>query len=349
MADRRIAERIESTDESNDSFNKQIGVRNIWDGAPPMEAETSGIRARGLPVSTPEEEEMPLHDSGTAGVHIEEPSRTHTQMSDMERMILMMQTSISAEFRAAIEKIEAARAEDRAAIGADIRASSEKTKAAIQSLRKEAKEAREETKAEIQEVKNTIRAEIKELKEENLRMYQEARAESRRVEAEIQDIKKNFNTEVTNIRGEGERMRTKMKENSEALSELKVEVTNNKQTFVTKTQNLSESINHISNELHGEMKTTQEETIKVIQHHSEMEEQVRRLEEDKKKKLEEMTREQESLWRRINEVDGCGIHKVHTTDRAKEVTFNGIDIHPMEFLRELTELNELYHRPDDTM
>lgn len=293
MADHNVAERVESTEESIESPNNQLGLRDIWEDVPQIEAGTSGIRGRGLPVSTPEEVAY------TSTERSEEFPTTPAPLSDLERIIMMMQ-GMREEFRASIYSLEA------------------------------------KTDAAQEEIKNTIKEEINELKKENLRMHKEARADMKRIEAELHKEMHDIRTEVKVIQEGASQMRDKVDENSTSITKLRMEVTNN----VTQTQGfLNESIHRINAELRGEMKTTQEETIKVIRQQHENEE---------KKRIEEMTREQEILQRRVNEVEGRGVYKLHATDITKEVTFNGHDHFPMEFLRELTELQERYHLKEDT-
>lgn len=60
-----------------------------------------------------------------------------------------------------------------------------------------------------------------------------------------------------------------------------------------------------------------------------------------------MANEDDLLRRIINEVEGRSTQRGNTPDIAKDVTFNGVDNYPKEFLRELKEIKELYYNSED--
>lgn len=222
---------------------------------------------------------------------------------------------------------------------------------AIKSLREDNAKTREETKVAIQEVRMAIQEEMKELREENARMHEETKKEIRQIEAdlraEMQEMRRDFSAEIKIIQQENERSNEEMKENREEITRLKVEVANNNQKIITNTQKLSENLNRINTELRSEIKSNKEETSKVKKHQEEIENQVKQMGVEKKKRIDEMKEEHEQLKRRILEVEGRPTHRGNTLDIARDVTFNGIDSYPMEFLKELREIKEEYYSNED--
>lgn len=60
-----------------------------------------------------------------------------------------------------------------------------------------------------------------------------------------------------------------------------------------------------------------------------------------------MNQHQEQLRRRVSEIETHPTGRIVTNDSIKEVTFDGRDGYPIEFLKELKEIKELYYETDD--
>lgn len=197
----------------------------------------------------------------------------------------------------------------------------------------------------------SLKAELREFREENLKMHQETREELRKTEKELrtemQQIREELKAETKIVKEDGEKTRQEMEENKEAIKSLRGEVNKNRQQLTTNTNNLSDNLNRINSELRSEVRLTSEETTKVKKNQEEIEEHVKRLEEEKKRRIDEIKKNQDQLTRRINEVEGRPLNRVTATDVCKDVNFNGSDCYPMEFLKEIKEIKQLYYTDDD--
>lgn len=198
-----------------------------------------------------------------------------------------------------------------------------------QQLKEEIQKQNEERKRENQ----AIREEIKETRRENLRMIQEIRSE--------------IKVDMGIIKEEGEKTRAEVKENREAINNLKAEVATNKQQLVTNTNNLSENLNRINTELRSEIRANKEETKNVRKTQGEIGEQVKKMEEEKKRRIDEIRATQEQITRRVNEIEARPNNRAVNAECNRDVTFNGIDSYPMEFLKELKDIKEAYYAEDD--
>lgn len=312
---------VAATNDSIDSFevNNQLGIEGIFDDIPPIDASNSRTGARGRSGRSQEEEqEIQQRNPEASETGARGPEQSAPQMSELERILMLLQ---------------------------NITEENQKT-------REDNRITREENRAAIQEIKAAIREEIKELREENARMHQETRDGMRRTEkelrAEMHEMRKEFNTEVCELKEESEKTRTEVRENCEAVAKIKSDIANNHQKLITKTHNLSENLNRINTELRSEMRVNKEETVKVSKHQEELEEEVKRLSEEKKKRIDEVREEQEQLKRRIIEFEGRPTSRNITSESYKEVTFNGVENYPMEFLNELREIKEIFHQTEDT-
>lgn len=314
MADQKIVEVVESAEDSSPSVDEsQCREGNIWDIVTPSEGGTFEIGARGQQGSSTEEEATPPPESEIPRVANGDQAESPTQMSDMEKMLMIMQ-SIKEENRATRE-------------------ASEKTNASIKSMKEEIKAIRNDNKAVLEEFRKEIR--------------EDAARRDARLRYEMQEIKKGISTEVNVIREESEKTKAEMIEQHEVINQLKVEVANTSKKLVTNTQKLSDNLNRVNTELRIDIRSTKEETTKVIKGQGELQEQVRRLEAEKKKILEDMATEQEMVRRRFGEVEGRSAPRGYALDTVKDVTFNGINDYPMEFLQELREVKETYYPSED--
>lgn len=220
----------------------------------------------------------------------------------------------------------------------------------LQHMQQNTETMKEELKAQRDDTK-ALREELREFREENLRMHQETRGELRKTEkelrAEMQQMREELKAETKIVKEDGEKTRLEMEENKGVIKSLKSEINKNRQQITTNTNNLSDNLNRINSEIRGEVKLNKEETTKVRKNQEEIEEQVKKLEEKEKRRIDEIKEGQDQLTRRINEVEGRPINRAVATDSYKDVTFNGTDCYPMEFLKELKEIRQLYYSNDD--
>lgn len=159
--------------------------------------------------------------------------------------------------------------------------------------------------------------------------------------AEMQEMKKEYSKEVNVIKGESKKTRTEMREHQEIITQLQMDVASTSQKLVNTTQKLSDNINRINTELRIDYKDHQRRG-----HQSELQEQVKRLEEEKEKILEDMAKEHEVVRRRFSEVEGRSAPRDNAPEIVKDVIFNGVDDYPMEFLQELREIKETYYQTE---
>lgn len=209
------------------------------------------------------------------------------------------------------------------------------------------KKIEEKLEAQTKELKG----ELQSMREENLKMHQETKEELRKTEtqlrAEMKQMRDELKAETRVVKEDGEKTRMKMEENKEVIQSLKGEISKNRQQIAATTSNLSENLNRINNELRSEIRLSKEDTTRVKKSQEEIEEQVKKLEEERKRRIDEIKERQDQITRRMNEVEGRPFNRGTTTEIHKDVNFNGRDCYPMEFLRELKEIKQLYYPDED--
>lgn len=207
----------------------------------------------------------------------------------------------------------------------------------------------EESKSQQQEIKEKMEIQHQEIKEEQKAMKAELKAEMQTLKKEVRDeikqVRDELKTEINAVKKESEKTRAEVKEIRDVIKNIQTEIAQNKQQIVVKTNNLSDNLNRINKEIRTEIKQQKEDVIKMKKDQEEMGEQVKRIEEEKKRRIDELKESQEQLKRRINEVEGRPINRV-ANETYKEVTFNGKDHYPMEFLKELRDIQQYYTEDD---
>lgn len=99
--------------------------------------------------------------------------------------------------------------------------------------------------------------------------------------------------------------------------------------LIINTKIINDNINHTTNELKGEIRSKQAESNRAVKNLIEIEEQVKRTEEEKNKRNAGRERKFE---KKLTEVEPRGISRYITGDIRREITYNGLDRYLMEFL-----------------
>lgn len=82
---------------------------------------------------------------------------------------------------------------------------------------------------------------------------------------------------------------------------------------------------------------------KVTKTQEDLQEKVRKMEEEKARKICELKEVQDAIRLRLNEVENRPVQQTIIGERAKDITFNGEEAYPMEFLKELDDVKALYN------
>jgi myosin heavy subunit len=205
-------------------------------------------------------------------------------------------------------------------------------KQSIEELRQEQKqglqEIREETRQSIREIHEKLDNNNKQLLEKFENRVVEIRKQSDQTLSEYREELKTDRNKINQIN-------EKVDRSMQAVDEVKQ---SNERVLkeVTKTSKMVSENNKRVEKVEGNVTRTRED----------LEEKVRKLEEEKAKKIGELKEVQEAMKRRLTEVESRPVTQVGIGERLKDITFKGDESYPMEFLKELDEVKEIYH-PED--
>lgn len=193
----------------------------------------------------------------------------------------------------------------------------------------------EEQKQQLKSIADTIRKELQEqVKSMKAEMAQQKTAWEQKFEIHQQKM----TTEIENISDKHDRLQ---QENNASLERNRCE--------------LREIVNQNQNNTTQEIKKVEEQVAKVSTAQKDTAERLESVTMEKRRRLEEinnslttMKEGQERLQRKLNELDVRPANRPVGTSVSKEISFNGRDHFPMEFLKELTELYETYYVDDNT-
>lgn len=303
--------RTSDDEESSEGVNNQLGIPGIFDKMTPVE-----LVGDKQPDGAPEAEEEVSEARQEAPVVANKGGGGQSQDVEMISQIAMMIQTLQENMQKQTENIKK-----------DIKKDNEDLK---KELGEKIEKQSQELKMELQTQKQAITAEFSAIREENAQMRNELKAD------------------ISAVREEGEKTSKELQKNNEAIKHLRGEVEKNRKQLVTNTSNLSENVNRINAELRSEIRLNTEETARVRKSQEEIEEQVKKMEEEKTKTIEDIKKSQDQLARRINEVEERPSNR--TTAAAeyyKELSFNGNDSYPMDFLQELREARQVCHRESD--
>jgi vacuolar-type H+-ATPase subunit H len=90
-------------------------------------------------------------------------------------------------------------------------------------------------------------------------------------------------------------------------------------------------------------KHVHEVEARIHKQYQEVDSKAQKIAEEKAKRIDEVQDSQETLRRRLTAVEARPINQGIHGERPKEVTFNGTEAFPMEFLKELEEVKEMYY------
>lgn len=247
----------------------------------------------------------------------------------IERMFMMLQKQREEDKQDRKQEMQKQREEDR-----------QERKREMQQMEENNQKRSEEMKAEIR----TVREEIVQLREETKKEIQDAKRELR---TEMHQMRDEIRAEVNVVREDGINTQSELQNTKEAVNHLRSEVMENRREIATNTRNLSDNLNRINHELRKEIQTNKEENTGMKKSQEEMERRIQQLREAENKKMEEITTGQEQLTRRISEVEGRPSTRGTVIDNYKDLTFTGDESYPMEFLKELKEIRQLYYQEDE--
>lgn len=204
----------------------------------------------------------------------------------------------------------------------------------------------------IEEIKNSLNNELKQIREEIRQESNLMKAETNKIISEMREDRERINRRVDETQ---ERIERQGRMFEESLMKQSQSISNTNKMLSTNTKNISDNLNRINNEIRNEIKTCKEENLKqvkevkteVSKQQSEIEEQIRKLAEEKAKRIDEVQAGQESMKRRLAELEVRPNNRTQQIDLTKEVTFNGEEEYPMEFLKELREIREAYYPSED--
>lgn len=237
----------------------------------------------------------------------------------------------------------------------------------------------QDIKADIQEIKENnkvIQDELKQQKEENKKRHEhtqqqfvnlrlevhniatETRAELNKsiseVRVDINDVKKsNKHTQdqLTNLRNNVDNNIEKLKNDAK---QIRVEVRDSREeihALQTRVEVVQKETTETINKQHETLRkdiTNNSKNIKKLNTEVKSEVQTMRQEiEEKERKIAEMKADQERIQRRMNEVEIRPVTIMQNLEAQKEIKFDGNEEYPMNFLRELDELQEKYHAGDN--
>jgi hypothetical protein len=169
------------------------------------------------------------------------------------------------------------------------------------------------------------------------------------MDKKIADIQQRNDKIISEIRNEAKMDREKLgkvndrvEQNEKQVEEVKKQ---NEKVIneITKTSNL---IKENTKRVKGMEGKINEVEGKVSKQQEEMEEKVRKMAEEKARRIEEVNEAQEVMRRRLAEVETRPAPQGISGDKPKDVTFDGEEAYPMEFLSELKEVKELYYPGD---
>lgn len=315
-----------NVDEVDDeTINNQLGIAGIFDNMTQVDFGQS-TRREEAPVAEAEKEQQSNPDVSETGA--QGPVQPTPECS-LNQLLLALTTQMQ-------------QMEER---------QNQRMETQNQRLREDIQTQGRQMKESICTLKRDLKEELRTCREENVKMHEETRAKLQKTEGELRtemhQVQGELQAEISAVKEEGAKTQEKLKENNEIMKGLKGEITKNRQQIVINTKNLSENLNRINSELRDEIKLTSEETSRVKKTQEEMEEQMKRLAEVKKKRIDEIKESQEQLTRRMNDVERGPIHRVVTANDHRELTFDGVDCYPMEFLKELREIKQQYYNQDD--
>lgn len=221
----------------------------------------------------------------------------------------------------------------------------------------------------LQEDNKKIREDIQDIKVNQKKLEEKVEANQNKLEVAIKDItgkhtklreeiKNDMNTLHDKLVGDiqivNKTWREELNKTEHNFGEVVQQQSEKFKCEIQKTtKNLSENLNRINQEVRREIKTTKEVVREEVRNIStvnkeEMEEQLRKLAEEKGRRIDEMKEDQEQLKRKLTELESRPMVNNQNTivanqEQLKEVRYNGRDAYPMEFLKELKEVKEIYY------
>lgn len=297
----------------SEEVNNQLGMADVFEETTQMNIAPEVIRGGGQAQMIPE--------------------------SGMERMFIMLQKME--------ENNQKQREEDKKEREEENNRRKKELQKMEENNQKRHEEENNRRKEENDKNREMLREELRIFREESIKIQEETKRElqetKRELRAEMQQTKEEIRAEMNAIKGDSIKTQSELKENKEAIDNLKSEVVENRREIAINTKNLSDNLNRINHDLRKEIRLNKEETAEVKKCQEEMGKKIQRIEEEKNKKIEEIAEGQEQLTRRINEVEGRPTNRGASIDHYKDLTFTGNECYPMEFLKELKEIRQLYY------
>lgn len=310
--------RTSDEEEASEGVNNQLGIAGIFDEMTPVEF----VGPRPQDGAQEAEEERP--ETQEEGPVVAEKrgggQNQDVEMIGIDRFAMML--------RAMTEDIKK-----------DIKRQGEKIDKQIESIKKDNEALREDIKG--------IKKDVRTLHEEIQAQKQAMAAEFNVIRDENAQMRTELKADISAVKEEGKKTRKELKDSNDAIKHLRSEVEKNRQQLVTNTSNLSDNVNRVNAELRGELRLNTEEITRVRKSQEGIEEQVKKMEEEKSKGIDEIKKSQDQLTRRINEVEERPGTRTVAAEYYKELTFNGSDSYPMDFLQELKEARQECHSGGD--
>lgn len=215
--------------------------------------------------------------------------------------------------------------------------------------------SQEEMRAELTKL---IREEVKEIKVSQIKLREEVKRE----------IQQSHETLKEEMRRNNECWQEEIKKTEQKWNRVIQQQEEKGKIEINKTtKNLSDNLNRINQEVRKEIKSTREviraevttistenkeENRQIIKQQEEMEEQLRRIAEEKGRRIDEVQESQERLKQKVTELETrpvvSNVMNAVNQEVLKEVRYNGRDEYPMEFLKDLREIQRTYY-PDGSV